>query len=431
MTDQATEASRGAGLPLRGMDAYRRLGSRPASLSRAAQLGYLAVFASGSESQRESARADAADLGVPRLINEGRVDGVGEETLSQLARSLAQDHAADGGWIAGVQPMAPTGIGLLRAELDSAPLAEGVAGFAWINLDNEVDVERAMAGAAVVGLAASSALLRAGAPVELLAPRAHSVLQGCLKSRDRLAAEIAAVALGAATPSLEGPVAAVQEGASQDPISIAVHGTWSRLVEDRWYAPEGKLNRHIREESRVKELYAEEDYFRWSGAYHLAEREAASAELIAWQRARTRPIRVAFAHSHGGNVVMGAASEGLQVQLLVLMHTPVLARSEEAWSQVRQNVGRTLVMRTRADLVVLADGLRNGSTARPNQALLPFRELVAHWANRSAWFSHSFFTQTSVWHRYRVAREVDYELGGLPAPKLTPSLEGEGGVLTW
>lgn len=418
-------------MPLRGLDGYRRPGLRSASLSRAAQLGLLATFACGSESQRESIRADAADLGVPRLIDEGQARNLGEHTLSSVAGSLAHDHAPHGGWVAGEKSMSPAGIGSLRAELDSNPTATGVAGFAWINLDNPVAVERAMAGAAVVGIAASQTLTRKGAPLELLAPRAHTVLQECLRSRDRLAAEIAAAALGSSSLPAQGPLAAEVISTPQDHSSIAVHGTWSRLIEDRWYAPEGELNRHIREESQVKELYAEEDYFRWSGAYSQAARDTGAAQLLSWQQERGRPIRVAFAHSHGGNVVLGAASLGLQVPLLVLMHTPVQERSADDWSRVRLNVGRTLLLRTRADLVVIADGIWTGSTPRPEPSQLPFRELVAHWSNRSAWFSHGFFTQASVWQKYRISREIDYELGGLTVPQPAPRTGAKSGALTW
>lgn len=399
-------------MPPRGLQAWADGADARHAPNRAAQLGLFALLAVGSQDQREAHRQDAADLGVPRLGDEGSLQGLPEPVVSTIALDLASDHVAGHDWVPGERPMDPDATAGLRAALDAAPTTAAVCAYAYVNLDNPHDVERAMAGAAVAAIVVPPAF-RTFVPLESAAPRAFSALTGCLDSPDPLAAEIAATALGGA----EAPGArAAPAGVVESPISIAVHGTWSRLVKDRWYAPESGLHRLIRTESSVTELYTGDDYFRWSGTYREDDRERASAELLEWQRARGR-IRVAFSHSHGGNVVLGAIDRGLEVSLLVLMHTPVLPRRPESWQRVRERVGRTLVMRSRGDPVVIADGLRTGSTPRPDASVLPHREIVAHWADVAAWFDHGLFVREQTWRDYRVAREVDYELGGLPVPR--------------
>ena len=119
-----------------------------------------------------------------------------------------------------------------------------------------------------------------------------------------------------------------------------------------------------------------------------------------------RPLDTVFAHSHGGNVALTAAANGERIRMLVTLHTPALPRPDEQWAAIRARIGRVLVMRTRLDHVVLADGLVTGSTQRFDQAKLPHKPVVLHWANKDAWFSHSFFTKLDSWRKYDLAGAV-------------------------
>lgn len=193
------------------------------------------------------------------------------------------------------------------------------------------------------------------------------------------------------------------------PTSLAVHGPWARLAEDRWYAPGSVLHHHIRT-TCTPSLYPEVDYFRWSGDYTEHARRDAGRELATWVRAKgLSGVDTVFAHSHGGNVVLDAVQEGVRVRLLVLLHTPVTPRGNRHWSAIRKRVDRVLVMRSRADVVMLADGLRTGSTLDPNATLLPHRRAIPHWVDRRGWFNHGLFLDYRSWSRWDIAGEVAYE----------------------
>ncbi|MEV1131193.1 hypothetical protein [Agromyces sp. NPDC049794] len=105
-------------------------------------------------------------------------------------------------------------------------------------------------------------------------------------------------------------------------------------------------------------------------------------------------------------MALTAAANGERIRLLVTMHTPVLPRPDEQWAAIRAHVARVLVMRTRLDHVVLADGLATGSTQRFDHAKLPHKPVVLHWANKDAWFSHSFFTKLDGWTKYDLAGTI-------------------------
>lgn len=152
----------------------------------------------------------------------------------------------------------------------------------------------------------------------------------------------------------------------------------------------------------------EEDYFRWSGAYSQFERTLASTDLVTWLANRKITLDTAYGHSHGGTVLLDAelAHPGA---LLVLLHTPVLPRAEEAWARIGGTWDRVLIMRARADPVVIADGLRTGSTGEPGRSKLPFRLIRPHIKDKRGWFTHGLFVQERTWVRYRLSNEVAYE----------------------
>ena len=179
------------------------------------------------------------------------------------------------------------------------------------------------------------------------------------------------------------------------------------MAETAWYRPGDDTHTHIKG-TCTRGLYAEDDYFRWSGAYSEFERSQASSDLVSWLEQRKITLDTAYGHSHGGNVLLGAELSHPGA-LLVLLHTPVLPLADEAWTRIRGTWDRVLVMRARADPVVIADGLRTGSTGEPDRSKLPFRLIRPHIKDKRGWFTHGLFVQKRTWTRYRLSNEVTYE----------------------
>lgn len=239
------------------------------------------------------------------------------------------------------------------------------------------------------------------------APQAFDVLRASLQSRNVLTSRVAAARLGFGLGVDRDSATRVSAVDTARGDSITVQGTWSRISEESWHRPGDPTHSHIKR-SCTPGLYDEPDYFRWSGAYSQIEREQASTDLAAWLQIRDIALDTAFGHSHGGNVLLDVKLKQ-PGELLVLMHTPVLPRSEEAWARIRATWHRVLVMRARADPVVIADGLRTGSTGEPDRTKLPFRLIRPHIKDRRGWFTHGLFVQEPAWIRYRLCNEVSYE----------------------
>lgn len=202
------------------------------------------------------------------------------------------------------------------------------------------------------------------------------------------------------------------ELANRDPsheTSVTVHGTWARLSPDGWFKRTSALHQHLTAKASPN-LFQGSNYFRWTGAYHRLDRRFGAYEFAWWKQVeQVGPIDTVYAHSHGGNVALNLLASGEQVRLLVLLHTPVLSRTDKAWERIRSNVQRVVVMRTRADLVMLADGLRTGSSMNLLQHQLPHRQVMPHWKEKDSWFSHSHFVTHSTWMKYDLANEIRYE----------------------
>ena len=131
---------------------------------------------------------------------------------------------------------------------------------------------------------------------------------------------------------------------------------------------------------------------------------------LRWQAQRKiTQLDTIYAHSHGGNVALDHVASGERVAMLVLMHTPFLPRSERDWTEIERNAGRIVVLRTRADLVVLLNNIKNGSTALPPAGLTNVRDLPSHPFGVDFWLRHSFFTRLRSWQTYGIANEVRFE----------------------
>jgi hypothetical protein len=194
------------------------------------------------------------------------------------------------------------------------------------------------------------------------------------------------------------------------PLSVVVHGTFARLAipDRRWYLPNAKLPSHIRG-TCTPDLYLGTNYFRWSGEYTPKGRTCATDDLLKWCDIRSRrQLDTVFAHSHGGNVILDAIQRGLSVELLVLLHTPVLERTDDEWAAIQQRVGRILDLRNSLDWVVALDKVRNFSHNRLPAQLSNSRRLTPSVPEHLR-FSHNRFIKQKTWAKLRLHEEVAYE----------------------
>src|SRR6185503_6803521 len=109
-----------------------------------------------------------------------------------------------------------------------------------------------------------------------------------------------------------------------------------------------------------------------------------------------------FAHSHGGNVALDAVvRHRIKMNLLVLMNTPSLHRTDEEWGIVGELVGRIVSLQTPWDIVRIADrnheifyGLESDGNF-PAERVRTYR--VGPWVT-----GHSKITNPKVWKKYNL-----------------------------
>lgn len=400
------------GFPVVGVEAFER-DDEEAGWSRAVQELVMATYAFGSEEQSAAVRADGDDLGAPSVAsvpaaslarevlptNQLELDRLTREVRGEIGLSPT---AADSG-------SARSDDGYARAALWSAVRAsrspEVLLAFLNDRRGSRHEVERVAASFALHAVpfgeyegargALESGLASESPEVVALAELAAGSGRRPPGGRDR---ERSGSGSDRTWPLGENPST-----------SIAIHGTWVRLQQDRWYAPEGGLHQLIRRDASP-DLYLGEDYFRWTGGYRATDRADGAADLYRWlARHGTGGFDTVYAHSHGGNVALQAAGSGLRIGLLVLMHTPAVPRPAAEWARIREHVGHVVVLRTRLDAVVLGDGLLTGSTQAFDQRLLPHRQLQPHVLDRRGWFLHGTFISEANWLEWNLAREVVYE----------------------
>lgn len=212
------------------------------------------------------------------------------------------------------------------------------------------------------------------------------------------------------TASTEDEAPSAPETERSD-LSTCVHGTWSRHRTNRWYAPRSQLHQHIKDNA-TPNLYDGRGYFRWTGGYGDDARASGASDLSRWRATRgVEEFDTVYAHSHGGNVALEAASKGERIHLLVLLHSPILPRSPWEWGAISRNVGRVYSLRSRADLVMLADGLRTGSTLDLPAGLLPGGSVKPHWRDPSAYFAHDYYLRLRTWNDFDIASDIVFERG--------------------
>jgi hypothetical protein len=390
----------GAAGPFRGEIAYST-DTEIAATSRAAQLLAMSLYSFGAPLHARDIQDDADILGVPTVspADDSYQLWANQRGLDDLTYFAHQDHgsAPDRGW----EINDTADLNELHAfwrEVDFVRQPTALLPLLNLSMRSSHEIERV---AAAAGLYAFST-----GQIEL----ARSVIETALNSDDATVAGIARATLG--PPSDSTPESAESAFTTiETEASLAIHGTWARLSADRWYAPEGALHNLLRTDV-TNDLYAAPDYFRWTGGYTRRERDDGADDLVAWAKKREiGRVNEVFAHSHGGNVALSAAAKGEAIRLLVLLHTPAIPRSDNEWAAISGNVGRVLVMRTRLDLVAMADGLRTGSSQHFDPVLLRHRQLMLPWQNRAAWFSHGTFIDPATWRTLDLPREVRYEAG--------------------
>jgi hypothetical protein len=122
------------------------------------------------------------------------------------------------------------------------------------------------------------------------------------------------------------------------------------------------------------------------GAAGTARAEAA-VELLDWITSRDLDGLSLFTHSHGGSVAMLATQGALTVGELVLLSCPV----HPEYAPNFANVSRTVSVRVKWDLVILADGGgQRFEDPRIEEHVLPI------------WFNHSATHSPVVWATHHV-----------------------------
>ena len=230
------------------------------------------------------------------------------------------------------------------------------------------------------------------------------LVDGTLSSSDtvRTLAAHALARVGGEHPALDRLTDSDDQAGPPEPArtSITVHGTFARL-RTRWWKPGSEFHSYLLERCS-RDLYGGSDHFRWDGRYNEACRAAAASDLATWCRSHgVRRLDTVYAHSHGGNVALTAAQEdGVRTGLMVLMSTPAQSRTDEQWESIFSRTRRIVSLRSRFDLVVLADRSRLRFNARVRQLLPP-----------GLWFTHGSLLETATWERHDLPNEIAYERG--------------------
>ncbi|KQM83942.1 hypothetical protein [Agromyces sp. Leaf222] len=390
MTDATIDDS--SAEPVRGFAAFESEG-RGAIASRAAQLMCMAAFA--SDADVSDLQDDAALLEVPMVPVAPSPEPFSDELALDRLTESALASRVPGLWTADSAEAPPVEAKQIAWEdIERMQSVLPLSVLLNVCLRSEHPLERVAAAAALHRLSESVLATATGALLE------------ATDSEDPLVRAIANATLGIEQATGEGSGTAAAGAGDGEPVSVTVHGTWGMVGTDPWYRPGALLHDHIRDEVSAN-LFDAPGYFIWTGGFSEADRDAGARDLSVWRtRQGFTEFDSVYAHSHGGNVALTAAADGERIRLLVLMHTPAIPRADEEWAVIRRNVGRVVVMRTRMDLVVLADRLRTGSRQRFDARLLPHFHVELHWAKGDGWFSHDFFVTKQKWDQYRIAEIV-------------------------
>jgi hypothetical protein len=389
-----------------------RLNADPATV-RTSQILCIAVFLSGDEEQIELVKPVAESLGVPQprpatvSSRATPLNTLLRRALGEYAHNPISDKNSDRDLlvkeVTDVSVVAESHSERLWRNIRAFGSSQSAFSYLYHSLDDPSESVRVAAACALENLHPKPNA------------RVDQVLAEGLRSGNLLVREMAKVAHGATPDSSEDlfpdvneeVVGLAKDNAEDRTHSLLVHGTWSRLSasEERWYVPGAELPLHILKEASP-DLYLDRDYFRWSSGYSDGARTTGAAKLLRWcQKHAIETLDTVYAHSHGGNVVLEAMSMGLKVNLLVLLHVPILKRGANEWSAIQENVGWVLDLRTPLDWVVIVDGLRTGST-NAFRGELNCVDTPSLPINQKTMISHTRYTKHGVWKSLDLASDV-------------------------
>ncbi len=373
--------------PLTGPDAFQE-STDTAALSQAAVLLLLGNQLRGDD-QLLKARAfptargeiagplpeeDEAEFPVPRLPPTGErfsVQQVRSGLRQRGVKTLMTQRATPR------EPVAADTLAAIADRLYQSPEPAAAAELMEASLQSPQELTRIAAASSYVELSTE--------PARLL-----KVLERGVRSADPLAREVAATALARCYP--ENPAlrrltrkSRPLTGGQPSHTSLIVHGTFART--NSWWQPGGDFHSYLRQSVRP-DLYSASDRFEWSGGYSDGARAVAAAELRAWVNRHKLDGLDLFTHSHGGSVAMLASQAGLSLGALVLLSCPVhVGKYFPDFSRVT----KTVSIRVRLDLVILADGGgQRFRDPRIQEHVLPL------------WFNHSATHDPQVWRQYNV-----------------------------
>lgn len=202
--------------------------------------------------------------------------------------------------------------------------------------------------------------------------------------------------------------------ATDRPLSIGLHGTFSRYGTSR-VAPNQPFYSYLASQFSPELFQDERTCFRWSGRYSHADRSKGARDLPLWLSSigDAEALDTVYAHSHGGNVALSAAAQGLRIKFLVLLSVPPIERSSEEWATIGRHVGYTMSLRSGLDWVVLADlvarraarAVRVPGVERSSGLDFP-PEADIHTAAPFGWFSHSTWLDQRIWQTTTIEAEV-------------------------
>jgi hypothetical protein len=142
-------------------------------------------------------------------------------------------------------------------------------------------------------------------------------------------------------------------------MTIIIHGTFAK--DSDWYQPGGDFHAYIKNEV-YPDVYADPDFYFWSGRYALSESgleniwRQAARKLVSWIKAHPANTLRIIAHSHGNNVVNMATK--LQPDLLacslIQLSPPVHKSNLPDMGKVSSDT--LFNMHSTVDLVVTVDG---------------------------------------------------------------------------
>jgi pimeloyl-ACP methyl ester carboxylesterase len=196
--------------------------------------------------------------------------------------------------------------------------------------------------------------------------------------------------------------------------SAIVHGTWARW--GRWWRPDGRLHRYLREEEALfPHLYHGSQPFEWSGYFSFRawafqvtkdwHRQQAADSLAWWAHRKLTSPPDLIGHSYGGSLSMLATQAEKELRGLILL-SPAVHR---ACLPNPKNYEQALHVTTKRDLVLLAD--------------LSIPQLLGDLPNVSAWpVKRKGLTGHACTHDPRVWRDsgLTNHLRNSWLPSLTP-----------